>query len=235
MEQQWDYFSRNSGIKPDDVQRRLHEAHAAARAGRYEEALDGYIWFHENSEDVPGLGGVRLSFALRYWVDLGRVYPPARTALEEIRNRKTKNILSGFRDIASFHDIVAINKHLGSERETYELFVTLNSSSPALASNYSSLALPAIINSGDFHLARQFLPSPTDELQQLAETFKMMSARIDLQTCIHLYVNGIEIILKTLRGVGDLEQAEQVLTRALDSFESPQLREAVRLALVGEK
>jgi hypothetical protein len=235
MEQQWDYFSRNSAINAEDVQKRLHDAHSAAKGGRYEEALDGYIWFHENSENVPGLGGVRLSFALAYWVDLGRVYPPARTALEEIRDRKTKSILRGFRDVASFHDVVAINKHLGCERATYELFVALNSSSPALASNYSSLALPAIINSGDLHLARQFLPCPREELQRLAETFKMMSARIDLQTCIRLYVDDVNIILETLRGVEDLEQADHVYASALESFESVQVREAVRLALDGPK
>jgi len=235
MEQQWDYFSRNSGTKPEDVHKQLHDAHAAARAGRYEEALDGYIWFHENSENVPGLGGVRLSFALSYWVNLGRVYPPARTALEEIRDRKTKTILNGFRDLASFHDVVSINTHLGCERATYELFVTLNSSSPALAGAYSALALPAIVSNGDFHLARQFLPPPSEEPQRLAEMFKRMNEAVDLQTCIHLYVRDVNIILETLRGVGDLNQANQVYASALDSFESPQVREAVRLALDGPK
>ena len=76
MEQKWDYFARNSGKTiPDarEVHNRLREARAAAKAGRYEEALDGYIWFHENSVNIPGLGGVRLSFALVSWIDLGRV------------------------------------------------------------------------------------------------------------------------------------------------------------------
>src|SRR6267142_6887314 len=174
MEQEWDYFTRNSGknaagFSAADVQKRLHEAHVAAQAGRCEEALDGYIWFHENSVDVPGMGGVRLSFALAYWMELARVYPPARTALEDIRDRKTRSILNGIRDIPFFHDVVAINRYLGCERATYELFVTLNSSAPVLAGVYASLAMPAIINSGDFNLARQHMPPPAEELNRLNE------------------------------------------------------------------
>src|SRR5437016_5777653 len=110
MEQEWDYFARHSGKNPVDVYKRFRESHTAAMAGRYEEALDGYVWFHENSQDEPGMRGVRLSIALAYWMDLARVYPPARTALEAIRDRKTKGLLNGIRDFPFFRDVVSINR-----------------------------------------------------------------------------------------------------------------------------
>ena len=39
--------------------------------------------------------GVRLSFALSYWEQLGEVYPPALTALKKTRDDKTALLLDG--------------------------------------------------------------------------------------------------------------------------------------------
>lgn len=232
MQQESDYFARNSGKDPIDYRKRLHDARAAANAGRYDEALDGYIWFHENSVNAPGMAGVRLSFALFYWIKLGQAYPPARVALEAIRDRKSKSLLNGIRDVPFFHDVVAINKHLGCERATYELFVALNSTSPLLARDaYAELAMPAIVNCGDFELARIVMPDHEEQLQRCALVFRLQSGRVDFQTCIRLYANRVKLLLKTLLGIGDTERAERLRTSALESFDSAEVREAVRVAL----
>src|SRR4051812_29867743 len=60
---------------------RLHSGRTATHEGRFEEALSQFIWFHEHSlEEDRAYLGVRLSFALSYWMELAERYPPARAA-----------------------------------------------------------------------------------------------------------------------------------------------------------
>lgn len=55
---------------------RLKVARAATREGNHETALRELIWFHDHSlEEDPALCGVRLSFALSYWMEVAQVYP----------------------------------------------------------------------------------------------------------------------------------------------------------------
>ena len=74
------------GMNPDPSAI-LHEARADRRAGRFADALTKHVWFHENAlKYVPSLSGVRLSFALTYWMELGAVYPAALRKLKRIRD-----------------------------------------------------------------------------------------------------------------------------------------------------
>ena len=70
---------------PDAI---LDEARADVRAKRYEDALVKLLWFHENALKYDdGQRGVRLSFALSEWYDLGADYAPALAKFEEVRAR----------------------------------------------------------------------------------------------------------------------------------------------------
>lgn len=99
-----------------DPRARLSAGQLAAREGRYEEALREYVWFHDHALDhEQSLYGVRLSFALSYWMDLAKEYPEARKKLEDIRDRKTATLAAGGGDRALFHDVRSINWALGQE------------------------------------------------------------------------------------------------------------------------
>src|SRR6185436_13019993 len=74
----------------------LNEAKQLMQAEKYEEALQRHIWYHNHALEIkPSLSGVRLSFALANWVELGRRYPRAKQALVEIRDQKTRAIDEG--------------------------------------------------------------------------------------------------------------------------------------------
>lgn len=74
-----------------NVREKLRSAQQAAEAGRYAEALEGYIWYHDNAlSHDPAQAGVRLSYAIGYWLKLAQDYPPALLALKDIRDQKTK-------------------------------------------------------------------------------------------------------------------------------------------------
>ena len=70
----------------DDARQVLRDAREEARRGAHAEALEKYLWFYHHAlEHSPALSGVRLSYAISEWVELGNAYPPALEALESAK------------------------------------------------------------------------------------------------------------------------------------------------------
>ena len=123
----------------------LREARKLAKEGKYEEALKKHIWFHEESKKSPGMGGVRLSFAIVDWVKLSKKYPPAKKALIAIRNKDEKTLLNGTGGFSNFHDLYSINKYLKEEDKTYKLFIILDSKYPKIAKRCYNVIEDALV------------------------------------------------------------------------------------------
>ncbi|MFO1093722.1 MAG: hypothetical protein U0992_10475 [Planctomycetaceae bacterium] len=71
---------------PSDI---LQEAVDDSRDGRSELALTKFLWFHGNALHYePSLLGVRLSFALSYWLDFASEYKPAMDAYLRVRRNR---------------------------------------------------------------------------------------------------------------------------------------------------
>src|SRR5687768_17293473 len=81
----------------------LQEIRRLTSEGKYEEALNKHLWFHEESKSSIGMGGVRLSFALSHWMELGEAYPPALAALKAIRDANEAKLLEGAGGFREFH------------------------------------------------------------------------------------------------------------------------------------
>src|SRR5262245_51982430 len=129
-----------------NAQERLHAAHLGTLKGKYAEALTEYVWFHHHAlTEQPSLYGVRLSFALAHWKELGDVYPPALTAVKGVRDDKTHRLTAGELDRELFHDVEAINQYLGANTETAKLFALLDRDAPEFARVCSNLALEALV------------------------------------------------------------------------------------------
>ena len=103
----------------------LDEIRDLVDARHFQQALDKHIWFHEESKSSAGMGGVRLSFALSSWKELGENYPPALDALKAVRNKDKDLLLSGEGGFGNFHDLFAINRTLEVDNETVDLFFIL--------------------------------------------------------------------------------------------------------------
>jgi hypothetical protein len=70
----------------DDPKKMPREAGALMRQGRYADSLQKHLWFHDHAlEHQQALAGVRLSFALAYWLELAACYPEAMQALTAVR------------------------------------------------------------------------------------------------------------------------------------------------------
>lgn len=155
--------------KPQTI---LTEARRDTRAGHYEIALAKFVWFHENALKLePSLTGVRTSFALSYWFELAQVYPPAMVALRHAREEAARDVLSS-RDLRrSFHDVAAIDRRLGQEVRTRELFELLDREQPHLAREVFAGAERALVAQKSFKLANKYL-NPRADMKRLVERYR---------------------------------------------------------------
>ena len=112
-----------------------NQAKRFAREGEYDKALECHLWFHENAlEHEPAFYGVRLSFALGAWQELGEKYPPALAALIDVRDRESAKLYDGHLCDDLFHDVVALNHTLHADDATFAMFEYFEKIDPALAS-----------------------------------------------------------------------------------------------------
>jgi len=225
---------------------RLTEAHAAAQAGRHEEALNEYIWFHEHAlAEDRALRGVRLSFALAFWKELGEAYPSAMEALLALRDRKVAILAAGVEDWELFNDVSALNDTLGNARNTYDLFKRINDRSPDFADRCIGVAMPSLVACEDFDLARSFMGDPEEviarRIEQLNEDVASAKERPDaekrdriLDAYAQLTAEDILLVAKVLRHTNGETLADELLTSALQAVDDPEVRTAVS-TLIGAR
>lgn len=105
------------------------DAKRYAREGKFAEALERHEWFHQHAlEYHPACYGVRLSFALSAWKELGEKYPPALESLRLVRDDGNSRLRAGDAADELFHDVVSINHTLGEDGSTMALFGELEAS-----------------------------------------------------------------------------------------------------------
>lgn len=223
------------------AQQRLWAARDLVREGRHEEALREFQWFHEHAlEERPSLYGVRLSFALGAWAELAAVYPPARQALDAVRERDMALLLAGQGGFHLFHDVAAINDTLGEQERTHALFTSLAEVAPDLAQSCLSIALPSLIAAGDFELAERMLPKAEQFVRErcdmLLRVFRYRRKRFrdppHFTQMIDHYARDVGMVLAMLEGRGRRSEAARMRTLAADLIHATTLRRAVRAALL---
>lgn len=224
-------------LQAEDMQKYLNETQIIVQQGKYEEALERYIWFHEHAlEHDKAMYGVRLSFALSYWKQLGDVYPPAKQALIEIRDRKTLQLQKGEGNVALFHDVTSLNRTLLENNKTIELFEQIDKVNPALAKNCWRIAKDAVIAAGRIDLARKYLGD-------MAGEFAAVKAMYDRNTALYnnpkiggerfkkynenRFVEECLSLIKVAVAIGNLDVAKEIQTKALTVVNDARLRDAI--------
>jgi serine/threonine protein kinase/tetratricopeptide (TPR) repeat protein len=148
------------GQKPD-MSRILNQAKELADTGQYEEALQHHLWYHNHAlEYDQGQTGVRLSFALADWIELGHQYPKARRALVEIRNRDTRQFAEGQGSFKLFMDVHSINNYLGDDSATTALFGSIASRDKELAKQCFLVAEPLFVQEGRYQECLDYIGNP---------------------------------------------------------------------------
>jgi len=159
-----------------DPQEILREVRADVKNRRYEVALSKHLWFHENAISLrPSLSGVRLSFALSYWLELGEVYPPALEKMKQIRDETEKQIRDEKRirvRFADFHDFVALNRTLREEHRTAETFQWLDETDEEDAQRVFHVAKPALVKQRAYDLCGKYI-APERDLSRIGQSYAM--------------------------------------------------------------
>ena len=219
------------------MQKYLSDTKDLVSAGKYEEALKRHIWFHDHAlEHQPSMYGVRLSFALSNWKELGAKYPPAMKALIEIRDRKSKSLLGGEGNHKLFHDVASLNETLGELEKTVSLFEEIDEKQPKAAKGFWNVAKDAIIDAKRYDLARKYIGNPAKE-------FTRVKAMYDHNTSLYddpriggdrfKTYNENNLVEESLRlievsiALGDRKAALDIQAQALAVIKDNRLSEAI--------
>jgi len=149
------------------------DAFVAREDGRYDDALR----ILERLFDQMDAGEVELAgnhfITMFEWSLLVGRYLPAHQALARTRDEQMRRLFQDehhFGDVGEglprsrFNVIVEMNEILNDTRSTYDVFVHVASSCPAVARAEAHLALPAIVALGDFILAEAYVGDPLTQL-----------------------------------------------------------------------
>ncbi len=221
-----------SEFAPTEV---LRQARQFVKSQQYAEALQKYIWFHDHALDNDrSLVGVRLSYAISEWVELGEVHPPARRALESVRDTKAASLTRGTNDATLFHDVASINRALGQVERTRDLFKTMAGADRGVAEKCFRFALESLVRTKEFELARSFMPDPRKEIDQFATPLKFasqptasVSPEMLQETLVTIYVKKVNQILQVFIGVGEEDVCSHLRQYALECVPDTQLRDRI--------
>jgi hypothetical protein len=152
----------------------LDSARKDTLAGWHADALAKFLWFHHNALRYrDSLAGVRLSFALSGWLDLGGVYPPARAAFLRTRD-DAEAACAAEPGFEPFHDLAALNGYLGDGRRTADVFAAIARRSPAIAELLYTVAERYLVAAGRFAECGPFL-APEKRMWLAGESYKVMA------------------------------------------------------------
>lgn len=157
-----------------DLQAILQEARTDAKKGDYELALAKQVWFHENALKYDqGMTGIRLSFALGYWHNLGEAYPPAMEKLKEVRDETKKRIDAEGKKVSfeNFHDLVALNRTLDDESDTVDMFQLVDARDTKAAKKVFGVAEPALIQAKEYALCGKYIDSD-NSMNQIMDNYR---------------------------------------------------------------
>ena len=221
----------------DDALQALKDAREAARRGARSEALDKYLWFYHHALDHDSaLAGVRLSCAISEWVELGNAYPPAMEALEAIQSNNLRLLKEGSCERFRFNEFASINRCLGRFEPTAALFAELAEQQPEFAQICFRAALPALIRTRSFTLARRFVCSPNEQLDShLAQFATALNTRWRTQydeAWIGAFATHLRQLLSIFEELGENEEANLLQSKAIEALSDPLDQEELRRQLV---
>jgi hypothetical protein len=157
----------------EDMQKYMQETRSLEGKGKYQEALDRHLWFHDHAlEHDEAMYGVRLSFALMAWQELGKKYPPAAKALVDTRDKKAQALREGKGSKETFHDVLALDRTLEKPAETIRLFEEVTEKHPNQAAEYWRFVKDTVLDEKRFDLARKHIKDVPQEFAKSVKAFK---------------------------------------------------------------
>ena len=220
----------------------LDNARRLTEQGRYDDALQKHLWFHERAlEQDRSYYGVRLSFALAQWVELGRQYPPALDALKRIRDTDTAQLVAGRTDRELMHDVASINDYLHEPEATVEAYKKIEASHPEFAAQVYDLVDEALVDAGAYDLARKHLNDPMERFATAKRNYDngiwfaarhTESSDASREATESIFTDRVLRLITVLERTGDQKLARELQAEALKVLDSPRLRAALDHSII---
>jgi len=215
----------------------LHNIQNLVKNEQYKLALQKHVWFHEESKSSSGMAGVRLSYAISDWVELGNKYPPALIELRRIRDDNKGKMFSGKGTFNDFHDFSSINRELGEEIETIELFSVLSKTYPIQAKLLYHVVEDLLIEKKEFELVDKYMEDPIFKYETLRHSreYSLSYARknakesssISVEYNDNLFVDETSKLINALLILNKKPEAIEIHRRAMHYFKSKKLESII--------
>jgi hypothetical protein len=215
----------------DEVKQAMADATRFSHAGEFAKALERHEWIHANALRVdPAYRGVRLSFALSNWVELGKKYPPALVSLKNIRDQDVRQLEAGAAGPDLFQDVAAINRYLDESDQTIPLFKKLAAAHPELARKSSVFVLDQFLKEKEYGLFQRYAGDFTRylaaEIDRYDTVAKIIREKRPDETSIPgggTLVEETLALAKLAAGQGDAALAEKLKAMTFKSLPDPRL------------
>lgn len=215
-------FSNNSTAEVDLAY--LHNIDKLVAEKKYQQALEAHQYFFEESKKSSGMGGVRVSFALASWAQLGSVYPPALIALSKISSDHKASILSGKGSFYIFQEYQAINSYIGKNNETLETFLEADRKFPTQAKDYYLPVKELLISAGKFDIIKKYFNDPIyeyelirNERERALSQLRQKVAGYNVESINSEFQVKVKALLEVTRKIGLTEEAKEIKRRS-DSY-----------------
>jgi hypothetical protein len=157
-------------------------------------------------------------------------------AFRDKRDAKVAILKAGQLDRGLFHDVEAMSERLQEDQIAASLFVELHERSPEFAQACARIAVPMLVRTKNFALAREYMPEPKARVERLvqellcdigeiAERPRTRAPRFRAFT--HIFAEDLRDVLEVLRATGASKQATQLKRRAITSLKFKYIQNAV--------
>lgn len=133
---------------------------------KYTEALAAHQKYFKDSKGTS-YSGVRLSFGLSSWAELGEVYPPAHMALAQMATKRKNIIYAGNADFDVFQEYTSINSYIHRQDESIETFLYVEKNYPQQVQRLYPLVEDILIAKKEYDIIKKYAGDPIFEFEDL--------------------------------------------------------------------
>ena len=215
----------------------LRSIDALIESRRFEEALEKHLWFHEASRESPGMGGVRLSYALYSWLHLAEEYSPAMDSLLQLRDGYEKALLKGGGTFKEFHDLSAINQCLDEQDATYSIFMHIHERYPEQANSYYHVVEDIVVDKKMYDICAAYITDPMKKYKHIEKLHKLNKKFSKKHSDSNdeeferytedTYIKGVCQLIEVMAALGEDDIAKNIQAAALTYLDNAKISRAI--------
>jgi hypothetical protein len=209
--------------RKESPRKTLARARKAFGEGDFEEALEAYEHFFDHAlENSSAWYGVRLSYCLSEWAELGKAYPPAHDRLEQ-KAEEALGLFDQTKGPERFHDFHAICRSLGRLQEPLARFLRVHEADRELAQSIVGSVWKDLIEDRQWVVCSSYLRDPVANYKRELAGFKesMILVKLnrlfrdhDLESTFRTaFVRDVANILLVLKHNGRTKEFDLLLQR----------------------